>query len=709
MNSVILIFAVISAAPPRQADLVDFDTEVAPILSKAGCNAAACHGSASGRGGFKLSLFGGDAAMDFEAIVRDREGRLLRFDKPEDSLLLAKPTGMLEHEGGFRMEADSEFAGLIARWIAQGADRHMRFELEDVSVTPSHHITSAPAEFPIKVTARFRSQTGRSITRDVTRIAVYESSDTSALDVAENGVVSLKRRGRSVLVVRFLSRVLTVQVSAPLADAPIESRDAIRVNWIDDEVLTTLKQLRIPLSPQATDAELIRRLTLDLTGRLPTPDEAERFANDKSSGKYEALVERLMQSDAFDDYWCFRLMSLLRVGGSVRDEQANSTYANWIRKQITDRRALTEVATDLLVAVGDTHENGPANFYRTGAGARKQAEFISEALMGVRLRCANCHNHPLDRWKQDDYHGLSALLANVEAGQTVRLLKGRHVKNPKTGLDAIPKIPGEQFIEPDGDGRVDFAKWLTKPDNAFFGKAMVNRLWKSLMGRGLVEPADDIRATNPASHPELLTRLEREFWTEGARLRPTLKTIVLSAAYRRSSRTRPGNENDDRFYSHRRPKTLEAEVLVDAISDVSGVAETFGLLPEQTRAVQLFDPKTPSKSLDVLGRCSREESCEVAAGAEVGGGLSARLHLLNGKLLNEKIASPSGRLQKMLKQGDDNRSIIEAFYWQALSRPPSESELSYWNHEIPKGPDRKAAFEDFVWSLLSSSAFSNNR
>lgn len=695
-------------AAPKTPEPVDFDTQVAPILSKAGCNAAACHGSAAGRGGFKLSLFGGDPASDFEAIVRDREGRRLRYDHPEDSLLLAKPGGQLEHEGGFRIDPDGPHAAMLVRWIHEGAQRRKAYRLQEVRVEPQHYFASAlPARFPLQVVATFVNQDGDAVERDVTDLAVYEPSDQAALAVDENGQVEVKRKGRSVLVIRFLSQVLTARVTAPLSKQTLVTTDDARKNWIDVPILESLRQLGLRPSPQADPQTLLRRVTLDLTGRLPTEDEARAFAADERPDRYGRSVERLLASEAFNDYWAFRLMMLLRVGGQSRDQVANQVYADWLREQVAERRPLNQLATELLTSSGDSHTNPPANFFRTAPGALKQAEFISESLMGVRLRCANCHNHPLDKWTQDDYHGLAAMLANIEAGQVVRVLKGRNVLHPKTNEPATPRIPGERNLNPDRDNRDAFAGWLTNADNPYFAKSIANRVWKAMMGRGLVEPVDDLRDTNPATHPELLETLQRRFVDHDYRLRPLLREIVNSAAYQRSTTATAENESDNRFYSHALTKPLPAEVHLDAICDVTGVEESYDGLPGD-RAVQLANPTAASKSLDVLGRCGRDDSCEVAPGETAAGGLSTRLHLLNGKLLNAKITDANGTLRKMQAEGESTAAIVDAFYWKTLSRAPRKDEMAFWISAIGDGEQANARLEDFVWSLLSSNAFSTN-
>lgn len=686
------------AAPP-----VDFDSDVLPILTKAGCNAAACHGSAAGRGGFKLSLFAGDPASDYRAIVHQLEGRRINYVRPRASLLIAKPTWQLDHEGGLRFDLDSPQADMLARWIEEGATRRQLRRLVRLEAEPAEVVLPAPGgEVHVQVTAVFDDGQRRAVDDR----AVYAPDDPTAVEADGRGNLVARRRGRHVVVVRYLSEVTTVQLTVPLREQPVDLAAAPRHNWIDDEVLAMLGTLRLPPSPQADDAALLRRLRLDLTGRLPTPEEVLAYTADRRRDKLPRLVERLLESDAFVDYWTFRFASLLRL--QAKDPQAARAFHDWIRRQIAADAPLDQVARTLLLAEGDTHEYGPANFYLVAGDARSQAEYVSELLLGVRLRCANCHNHPLDRWTQDDYHGLAAIFARLERGRNVRVGPRGEVTNPRTGQAAVPRIPGERYLDADADGRAELAEWLGKPDNPFFARAMVNRLWKAMFGRGLIEPTDDLRQTNPATHPALLDRLAEDFVAHGCRLRHTLRTIALSAAYQRSSETTPENRADDRFYSHAVAKPLEAEVLADAVVEVTGVAEKYGDIPAGTSAVSLIDPATPSETLDVLGRCSRQDSCETTQAG--GGGLTTRLHLMNGALLNAKIASTDGRLHQLLAAGKTDAEIVRAFYLRALGREPRQAENAYWNKQLAAadGAEHVRRLEDFVWSLLCCREFVTN-
>ncbi len=701
MRGFVTVAAFALAASPASAR--DFDTEIVPVLTKAGCNAGACHGAAAGRGGFRLSLLGGDPAADYDAIVLEREGRRVNLARPDHSLLLAKPTGVLAHEGGVRIEEGSAGEKLLLDWIAAGAPR---------AKTPRTltHFEVGPADFvadkigtrlELKATARFDG--GKP--KDVTAWTVFTSSDPSAIELDATGTrATVLRRGRHVVIARFLDRVLPLRITVPLSDQPVDLSREPRANFIDDEVYKTLTVLHLPASPRADDATFLRRVRLDLTGTLPTPNEVTAFLADPSKDKRAKLVDSLLKSEAFVEFWTFRYASLFRIRPQPNDKLGAKAFHEWVREQVRTGTPFDRTARALLTATGDTHAVGPANFARLANDARAQAELVSQVFLGVRLQCANCHNHPLDRWTQDDYHGLAAVFARLDRGQVVRVAARGGVTNPRTGEPAVPRIPGGNYLDEAKDNREPFAAWLTASDNRYFAKATVNRLWRAMFGRGLVDPTDDLRDTNPATHPELLDRLAADFAAHKFDLRHTLRLIATSEAYARSAETIEANHTDDRYYSHALRRSLEPEVLADAIADVTGVVDRYG---DQTRAISVYDVTTPARSLDVLGRCSRTQSCE---GDALGGGLPAKLHLLNGELVNRKITARDGRLHQLLAAGKTDLEIVAELYLRALGRSPTKAESEFWDKRLAVDqPERGAVLEDFLWSLLNCSEFATNR
>jgi hypothetical protein len=645
------------------AEQLDFDTDVAPVFSKAGCNAASCHGSAAGQGGFRLSLFGGDPAFDFRSIVNELEGRRVNHVSPNQSLLLAKPTGGLDHGGGEVLDPDGPAARIVAQWIEAGAQRKQLRKLERLIVTPtSFSVGSAPVSLQVRVTALFSDGQRR----DVSDTAVYESQNDAALAVDDGGAVTVMLAGQHTAVVRFGGQAATFSVSSPLgAELPVLPVSASG-NWVDEEINAKLLALRLAPAEPCCDRQFIRRVSLDLTGRLPEPADVERFVADASFTKRTELVDALLESIEFTEFWTHRLATQLRVQKPGGDSEAAEALYQWLRDQVAGDRGWDTIARSLILSQGDTHQRGAAVVHRFFPTAREEAEYVSETLMGVRLRCANCHNHPLDRWTQDDYHGLAAVFAGVDRGRVVRFTGRGEVTHPRTGEPAVARIPSDRFLEDAVDGRQEFADWLTSPANPYFAEAMAGRVWEALMGRGLVSPVDDLRVTNPPSHPELLQRLARRFAEDGYQLRPLIRLICNSDAYNRGGApASAAGAADDRFYSHALAKPLSAEVLADAISDVTGVADDYAGV---ARAINVVDRTVSASTLEALGQCLPGEPCSAAAGTDRG--IAAQLRLMNGDLMNAKIAAPEGRLHTLIGRGDSTPQIVKAFYLHALSRPP---------------------------------------
>ena len=702
------VFGSTGFAQEGRTRTVDFENDLIPVFTRFGCNAGTCHGAAIGRGGFKLSLFGGNPKADFDAVVRQVEGSRINLARPGQSLIILKPTESITHGGGERFGRDHESTKLLLRWIRQGAGLETGRTLTRVEISPKKHVGGAlDRPVALKVTAHFSDGTSR----DVTRWTVFQAEDSSAVTIdAESSEASVLRRGRHIVVARYLTEVVPIELIVPLTDSRVDlSGEPIR-GFIDQEILDTLTTLGLPVSPLADDATYLRRLTLDLSGRLPTTDRIRSFLADESPNRRVVLLEQLLKSDAFTEYWTLQLATLLRIRPQPNDSQGAETYHKWLADGVRRGVGYDQLARSVILASGDTHTNGPANFYRTNVDPRKQAEFLSELFMGTRLRCANCHNHPLDRWTQDDFHGLSAIFARIETGRVIRVKPTGEVIHPRTLETAVPRIPGERFLPGRvADGREALAAWLTRPGNPYFARAIVNRLWQRMMGRGLVEPADDFRASNPATHPLLLDKLADDFARNGFRLRHTLKRIALSTSYSRSANATPGNRTDDRFYSHAAWQPLEPEVLADAISDVLGVPDKYGETPTGTRAVTLVDPTTSSRSLDILGRCGRDESCESSTASA--GGLPQKLHLFTGPLINARIRVPGSRLSKLLARGKSPTEIVSELYLVALCRHPSQRETIHWNKQLDaiKTADGQREFlEDFVWGLLTCREFVTN-
>lgn len=700
MLHALLALTIVAAAPDAA---VDFDTQIMPVLTKAGCNAGACHGAAVGRGGFRLSLWGSNPGLDHERIVHELEGRRLDLARPAQSLLLLKSTEQLEHEGGLRFAFDSEQAETIERWIASGARRLADRKLVRLKIEPTQIALNAPGdEFDLRVVAEFSDGD----VEDVVRQAVVTAADDGALEIADSGRVTALRRGLHTLVARYLDRVTAVSVIVPLSDRPVDLASELRTNFVDDEVVAMLEELRIPPSPPARDAEFLRRAWLALCGALPPPETVREFLADPRPDKRERLVDKLLGSPQYVDFWALKWSQLFRVRSSAMDREGVAAFHAWLRDRVADNTPIDKLTKALIVADGDAHTFGPANFARAVPGPREQAELVSETLLGVRLRCANCHDHPLDRWTQDDYHGLAAIFASLERGRFVRVGAPAEVIHPRTGEPATPRLPSLRFLPTTIDARRILADFVVAPDNRLFPRAAVNRIWKQLMGRGLVEPIDDLRATNPPTHEKLLDRLAADFVDHGYDAQRTMRLIASSAAFARSGAAFSGNQADDRFYSHALPRPLDAEVLADALAEVTGVADEFGDPAVAKLAVTLADGDAPAPALDVLGRCPRDGSC--TPGSSSNASLAATLHLINGPLINRKLSDPNGRLQTLLASGAADAALLDEFYILAISRPPTADERERWLGAMSAADDRTAAWEDFVWSLLNCAEFRTN-
>ncbi|MEX2176543.1 MAG: DUF1549 domain-containing protein [Pirellulaceae bacterium] len=699
MNA-LLVVALLSAAP------VDFDTEVLPVLTRAGCNSGACHGAAAGRGGFRLSLFGGDPQADHRAIVHELEGRRVNLARPDRSLLLLKPTWEIDHEGGQRFEADSPFAQLLTEWIGGGALRTPARQLTELIVEPKQATVAAvPAEVKLAVTARFDDGTSRR----VEDLAVFTPADPASTKVDPGGNVQVLRPGRQTIVVRFLTHVAAIQITAPYPGESLDLSARPRGNWIDDEIYAAHEGLRLPPSPRAGDATLLRRVTLDLTGRLPTPSEVRAYLADRGEDKFVAAVDRLLASSAFNEYWTYQYARWQRIRTNPNDAAGTRLFRDWLHGQIAAARPLDEWTAELLTAEGDSHTVGPANFHRNAADARGAAEYLSESLLGIRLRCANCHNHPLDQWTQDDYHGLAAIFARLERGTVVRLKPTGEVVHPATGEAAIPRLPGARFLPADQDNRPALAAWLVSGEHGRLARAQVNRLWHSLLGRGLIEPIDDLRETNPASHPALLDRLTADFIQHGYDLRHTLGLIANSAAYQRSGQPLPAAGSDERFYSHARPRALAAEVLLDAVCDATGVGVAWDdAPPADRRAIQAFSPELLAKELGPLASCIDPRGCQQQEeqGASLDQ-LAVQLHWINGKLVNRRLENVENLLAGLAAETSSPEKLVEEYYLRTLSRLPTADELAFWSAELSAG-SRAEKCRDLAWSLLSCREFVTN-
>lgn len=679
---------------------VNFRTQILPVLTKAGCNAGACHGAASGQAGFHLSLLGYDPEADHWALTREFGGRRIDLEAPAESLLLQKASRQLEHEGGRRLPKGSTGYDALVRWIQSGAPLgSAELRVVQLAVEPADQWLEQPGtQSQLKVMAHYSDGSSQ----EVTALALFSSNDDAVAAVDGAGQVTVRGRGLTSIMVRYSGQVAVARVAVPFGAALVKGAFPTH-NFIDQEIGLELARLGIPAAPLCDDAEFLRRVYLDLTGRLPEVAEARQWVvQGHSLVDRQRVIEDLLKSDAFVDFWTLQFAELLLISGRKGSEPAAAAYQAWLRKQIAAGTGWDVMARALVGGAGDSASPAPLNFLKLATDPRDLSEYASSILMGTQVACARCHAHPVDRWTQNDYYQFAAIFAQLAPeGRAGRRMGPAGLPHPKTGKMVAPRLLGTgQDLPPDSEVPEALAQWLTQPENPFFARAMANRIWKHLMGRGLVEPVNDLRPTNPATHPRLLDRLANHFATQKFELREMVRLIASSRTYQLSSRAVDPQLAVDRFYSHSLVKALSAQVLVDGVSQVAGVDETFAGVSAGTRAVQLVGTQTPSYALDVLGRCSRERSCETGGS---GGGLAQALHLINGGTINDKLSR--GALAGWLAESKANADLVQEFYLRALCRLPQPAELDYWEKLLSRAPDRPSAAEDFLWTLLNSREF----
>jgi len=684
--------AVLAAAAERAWH---FPTDILPRLTQAGCNAGKCHGAATGQGGFKLSLLGDDPAADHAAITRERGGRRIDSVNPERSLFLRKPSRDLDHKGGQKLRNGSEPWKAVRNWIAAGAP----FGKPDLQVTK---LVVAPAELrqsaQLKVTAHFSDGQAR----DVTAMALYTTQNDAVATVDKTGQVTIQRPGLGAVMIRAAGQVTAVRVAVPFERELITDFPRPR-NFIDEKVFAELERMRIPVSPESGHVVFLRRASLDLTGRLPASSEVRAFIKTLNR---EKLIDRLVGSDAFVDFWTMKFADLLLLDSKKLGAEPARAYRNWLREQIQRNTPMDQVAHALLTARGNVTQNAAANFQRQKADPRDMGEFVSQTLLGIRVACARCHNHPFDRWTQADYHQFAAFFARtrVKGGELVLVERGE-VRHPRTEKVVLPSplgVPANAKVT-GLDYRPALADWLTRPDNPFFARAMVNRVWREMMGRGLVEPVDDLRVSNPPSNPALLDALAASFVKNKFDLRRLIRDIATSRAYQFSSRATAANRADTQLFSHAYLKPLSAPVKADAIAQATGQPNAYAGQPKGTRAVQLLDAQVPSYTLDVFGRCPRTDNC--ADPTQFGGGLASALHLINDPKLNAKLRPA---VDALLKAHPNPRARLDEMFLRTLSRFPNEKERAKCLAHIAEVKGAKEGWQDLLWALLNTREFGFN-
>jgi hypothetical protein len=707
---------------------INFGNQVVPIFTKLGCNSGGCHGKASGQNGFKLSLLGFDPELDFMTLVKEGRGRRLFPAAPDRSLLLLKAAGGMAHGGGKRMEVGSDEYRLVRRWIAAGMPFGKPTDpvVTKIVVTPEHRVMTRQNKQQFTVQAHYSDGS----VEDITRRAQYDSNDGEIAIVDEGGLVrTLSMSGEAAVMARFQGKVATFRATVPLGgQTPNYTFPGQTV--VDEYTSRKWKELGLVPSELSGDAQFIRRVSLDVTGTLPTPEQVRQFVNDKDVKKREKLIDDLLASPEYSYYFANKWADILRVKRRNQPDRAGGTFAfhDWIRQSMAKDKPYNEFAGEIVAATGDEISSPPTVWYKELQKPEQFVDDLAQVFLGQRLACAQCHHHPYEKWSQDDYWGLAAFFGRVgrkstpipgsvnQQAQRIAVVSrsSGSVTNKRTNKPAeIKPLDGEPMkIGPDEDPRDKLVEWMTNAKNPFFAKAVVNRYWAHFFGRGIVDPLDDMRVTNPPSNPALLDALAKDFVDHNYSLKHLVKTIVSSRTYQLSATPNEFNKHDKQNYARYYPKRMSAEVLFDAVCQVTGSPTAFNGLPQDrhapTRAIMLPDESFASYFLDVFGRPQRISACECERVSEAN--LAQALHLLNSDEIQGKLSRAGGRADELAKdKRPDGEKVEELFLW-AFGRKPDAKQLTAALDHIKKNEkNKKQAYENILWALLNTKEFIFNQ
>ena len=692
----------ISGYPP-----VDFANDMLPLLSKLGCNSGGCHGKSNHASGFKLSVFGFDPAADFDALVKDDRGRRIFPASPEFSLFLRKATGVMPHGGGQRLPFGSSDYDLMLAWVRQGTPAAQANSpgLVRLSVSPDDRVLDANSRQQILATAHYSDGS----VRDVTSAAGYSTNAPLVAEVDRAGVVRTGQiPGEAVIGVHYMGQVASVQLQLPRTSgyAPFEFPP---LNAIDELVRIKLEKIQLVPSELADDATFLRRLWLDTIGTLPSPEEVRQFLADPAVDKRAHWTDKVLDRPEYADYWALVWADILLVDRQKLGERGAYELHHWLRQQFATNRRYDEWVSELITATGNSGTNGPVNLFRAAETPEELTRTVSQAFLGVRMECAQCHHHPFEKWSQDDFYGLAGYFNGLERKSIAPnrvfvyhagLKESRIPFSNK--LVAVRPLDGVAVTASEGDPRRGLATWLVAADNPWFAKLAANRLWKHFLGRGLVEPEDDLRSTNPATNEPLLTLLSQSLIDQHFDLKALMRTILNSRTYQLSSATNGSNEDDEQNFSHHYVRRLPAEVLLDAISHATGAPEHFPGRPRGTRAIELWDNRLPSYFLEIFGRPERTSPCECGRTSEPT--MSQALHLMNAPEVETKISSADGRVARLVESGAATAVLVDELCLATLGRFPRDSEQQLAQQLFETAPPQQAA-EDFLWTLLNSYDF----
>lgn len=695
------------SAQPRR---FNFESDIVPLLSRFGCNASGCHGKADGQNGFKLSVFGFDPAADYDALTKEARGRRVFLASPENSLVLLKMSGGMAHGGGIRMPRGSAEYDTVRAWITAGTPFGSSADPKVVSlrVEPRERQLAMKGQQQLRAVAKYSD--GREL--DVTAHARFQSNNDGLAVVDANGLVTAgEAPGDVAVMASYMNQLDVFRALVPRSERidpyPVQAEN----NFIDPLVLRKLQKLNVLPSGPADDAEFLRRVYLDVIGTLPTPAEARRFLDDQRADRRARLVDELLARPEYADYWALKWSDLLRVDRQALGHKRAYGYYRWIRDSLAANKPLDRFAREVVLAEGPLAEVGPASFYKVTPKPGEAASTLAQVFLGVRIACAECHHHPFDRWSQADYFGMQAFftplaLKNAPAGELLVISGDPPTKDPRSGTAIFAHALGTPMppANPSGDRRQALADWMTSADNPYFARNLANRVWAHFLGRGLVEPVDDVRATNPPTNPELLDALARHLIDNKYDAKALIRAITASRVYQLSSKPNATNERDEQNYSRAPLKRIDAEVLLDLVCQTTGIREKFSGVPAGTRAIQLWDSRVSHYFLKLFGRPERVSACECERNTEPG--VAQVLHVLNSPEIQAKLSHEGGTIARLVKQHAEDGPLVDELYLTFFSRRPTDKERNVGIEYLGKDKaKRRDAAEDLAWSMMNSLEF----
>jgi hypothetical protein len=709
----------LTIADPEKPKPISFRNEVVAALNVGGCNSGPCHGTPSGKAGFKLSLRGFDPAADYLQLTRDMMGRRTDRNDPSRSLILEKALGRVPHEGGQRFLPTSVPAQTLSAWLHEGLqdDPADLPAVRSIEILPGSRLLQHPARWQqLAVQATFADGS----VRDVTRLTVFTSSDPAIAEVTNTGFVEFRSAGEVAILCRYLDILMPIRLTYLEPRPGFQWPNPPVNNYIDSLVFNKLKMLSIPPADSCSDQEFVRRAYLDVCGIVPTAEEVKTFLASPSSDKRARLIDTLLERPEYADFWTLKWSDVLRSNRKTIQLKGTHIFQEWLRDRIEKNTPINEIVHDLLTANGSTFANAPANYYRVAREPTNLAETTVQLFFGIRMQCAKCHNHPFERWTQDDYYSMAAFFARVKhkpdatqpkanpqdpGSEVIFSDRAGEVVQPRTGKTMPPKFMGGAVpvIPPDKDRRDVLADWLTSNDNPYFAKSVVNRIWYHLNGKGIVDPVDDFRDSNPSANDELLDALAKDFAAHKFDAKHVIRVIMNSRTYQLSAQGNELNKDDNKYFSHAVTKLLSAEQLLDALCSVTEMPEKFAGMPLGTRAVQLPDGEVNHPFLKTFGQPARELACECER--EGDSNLAQALQLINGPTVNEKLRNEQNRLGRLLDKKVSETDLLNELYLTCVARNPSSEETQVALGYVAKAADKRKGWEDVLWALINSKEF----